>query len=443
MSPRGPGDPPPPLVALIERDLSPGSISVRRVELADDGPSPGDRARGSGGAWSSDTGADHRAPGGARTRADYRPSIARVSARPGSAFEALWDEALLGPLREFLSRPGKGFRGRLVHAGWTLAGGHPGALSPDLPLAIEVLHAGSLIVDDIQDQSETRRGRPALHHMVGAPLALNTGNWMYFWSLELMTRGLPDLVAATIQRRAVSALMRCHQGQALDLATAVTELPRDEIADVVAVSTGLKTGALMELAAALGAMAAGADLSRCDHLAHFGHDLGVGLQMLDDLGSLIAPSRRDKGLEDLSLARLTWPWAWLAEIARASEFDELRGRTRELSRRSARETATRDTSGSRRGNGDAGPRLSGEAASEANAIADRVAEIIAPVARQRVHRHLRNALTTLRHDLAIQDPMGEDARDPADRAPDHPGRAIAAAMAELQGEVERLEKSYG
>ena len=41
---------------------------------------------------------------------------------------------------------------------------------------------------------------------------------------------------------------------------------------------------------------------------------GRALQMLDDLGSLSSPARRDKGREDLRGGRPTWPWAWLAEV---------------------------------------------------------------------------------------------------------------------------------
>ena len=51
----------------------------------------------------------------------------------------------------------------------------------------------------------------------------------------------------------------------------------------------------------------------CSIEAHeFAEAMGTGLQMLDDLGSLACPDRRDKGREDLRAARPTWPWAWLA-----------------------------------------------------------------------------------------------------------------------------------
>lgn len=227
----------------------------------------------------------------------------------------VWRRALIGPAEAFLARPGKHLRAMLVDAAWKLAGGHEGSALPEqLALIVELLHAGSLIVDDVQDGSEQRRGGAALHHVVGAPLAINTGSWMYFWALaEIEHLGLPPARELEAHRLATTALVRCHQGQALDLATRVTELAVHDVARVVDAVTRLKTGELCKLAARLGALAAGAEGSLAHALASLGEHVGVALQMLDDLGALASPSRRDKGREDLRAARPTWPWAWLAE----------------------------------------------------------------------------------------------------------------------------------
>ena len=123
---------------------------------------------------------------------------------------------------EFLSRPGKELRTTIVRAGWLLGGGEPAAMPDRLPLVIELLHAGSLIIDDVEDGSDERRGAPALHHVVGVPLAINTGSWMYFWALaELAELGLPPATELAAHRAAAATLVRCHQGQALDLATRI------------------------------------------------------------------------------------------------------------------------------------------------------------------------------------------------------------------------------
>ncbi len=220
---------------------------------------------------------------------------------------AIWRRALAGPAADFLARPGKELRTTIVRAGWILGGGAPTAMPDELPLVIELLHAGSLIVDDVEDDSLERRGAPALHRLVGAPLAINTGSWMYFWALA----ELAELAPAALPL-AAHTLVRCHQGQALDLATRIADLDVADVPAVVAATTRLKTGALCTFAAELGAMAAGADAETRAAIGRFALAMGTGLQMLDDVGSLSA-TRREKGREDLRAGRPTWPWAWLAE----------------------------------------------------------------------------------------------------------------------------------
>lgn len=242
----------------------------------------------------------------------------------------LWERALAGPAREFLRRPGKALRGRLVETAFRLAGGEE--LSTELPAALELLHAGSLVLDDIQDASSERRGAPALHRLCGTGLAINTANWMVFWSVQMIAQARfpAPQAAAEAQRRTALALVACHQGQALDLALPVGELEPSEIAEVVAASTRLRTASLTELAAALGALAAGAEQATVAELGALGHQLGVGLQMLDDLGGLCAASRRPKGIEDLANGRPTWPWAWAAERATPAGLAALQAEARQV-----------------------------------------------------------------------------------------------------------------
>lgn len=245
------------------------------------------------------------------------PGELRVPAR-------LWERALFGPLREIARRPGKEFRGQLTHVAWELAGG-TGRLQLEIPAIVEAYHLGSLIVDDIEDGSELRRGAPALHRLVGVPLALNAGNWLYFWPGVLLARaGFRPEVELALRRAIDRAVLSCHYGQALDLSVRVTELHHDEVAAVVYATTRLKTGSLMELAAELGAIAAGASTERIRVLANLGRDIGVALQMLDDLGGIAVARRSHKGREDLIAARPSWVWAWLAETVDHVTYRRLR-----------------------------------------------------------------------------------------------------------------------
>lgn len=225
---------------------------------------------------------------------------------------AVWRRALAGPAEEFLARPGKELRAALVRIGWLLAGGGEAAMPERLALVIELLHAGSLIVDDVEDAAVERRGAPALHQLVGVPLAINTGSWMYFWALaELAQLELAPSAQLAAYRATCTTLVHCHQGQALDLAVRIPDLAITDVPNVVAATTRLKTGALCALATSLGAHALSAPPAVANATAALGAATGTALQMLDDLGSLT--TRRHKGREDLRGMRPTWPWAWLAE----------------------------------------------------------------------------------------------------------------------------------
>jgi geranylgeranyl pyrophosphate synthase len=307
---------------------------------------------------------------------------------------ALWEAALLEPARDVLTRPSKLFRSRLVRMAARLAGARH--IPAALPALLEMIHTGSLVVDDIQDDSSQRRGAACLHRLHGVPLALNTGNWLYFWPLTLLdTLGLPGAMAARMRQRMCAAMFRCHFGQALDLALPVGQLDRASVPAVVAAATRLKTGALTALAAEVGALAAGAPAATIAALRCFGHRLGVALQMLDDLGNL-ADGDDDKRHEDLRLGRPTWPWAWAAEDLDDRAFADLQ--------REARVLNAHALAG---GRGDAAP------------LAARLRAAIGPRGRREASRLLDQAFDQLRGALG----------------PDADLQALAA-------EIARLEAAY-
>jgi geranylgeranyl pyrophosphate synthase len=251
-----------------------------------------------------------------RALAALAPSAASVPRR-------LWAKALRDPLAEMLGRPGKEFRGRLTTLAYRLAGGR-GEPPAALGAMLEIIHAGSMIVDDIEDDSRVRRGRPALHRMFGLPLALNAGNWMYFYPYELAGQlGLPAPAELELRQQLGRVMLDCHYGQALDLAARIGEVPQRCLADVALATSTLKTGRLMKLAAAAGALVAGGSPLVVGAVAGFGEQLGVGLQMLDDLGNLSGATAPDKRFEDLRGGRVTWAWAWGAALLDERVFGSL------------------------------------------------------------------------------------------------------------------------
>ena len=167
-----------------------------------------------------------------------------------------------------------------------------------------MIHAGSLVVDDIEDGSITRRGKPALHIRYGLPIALNAGNWLYFWPCQLIKAlNLPRRTALSVYECYHRTLLRAHFGQAMDLGSRVDRLLQTRVPDVCIATMELKTGALMGFAMMLGAAIAGPAEAVTSLMDEFGRDLGVALQMFDDLGNVLGIREPAKRYEDLVLYR--------------------------------------------------------------------------------------------------------------------------------------------
>ncbi len=237
--------------------------------------------------------------------------------------QRLWDQGLNDPVKQFLSRSGKGIRAELVNELFRVSGGSgdaPRAISE----AIELLHAGSLIIDDIEDDSNERRGKPTLHREIGIPLALNTGNWMYFQAFDkLATSPFNSRTRHRILEVTTRTILRCHEGQALDLSARIDLLSPEEIYPTAQAISRLKTGGITELAAWLGATAANAPRETRRALSRFGAGVGMCLQMFNDLLELRRFANGDERSDDLRNLRVTWPWAWATKIISGTELSAL------------------------------------------------------------------------------------------------------------------------
>ncbi|MEM8736047.1 MAG: polyprenyl synthetase family protein, partial [Planctomycetota bacterium] len=230
------------------------------------------------------------------------------------------------PANRFLTSTGKQIRAGLVNESYRAAGGQ-GQAPSQIAQAIELLHAGSLIVDDIEDDSQTRRGRPTLHREVGLPVALNIGNWFYFRSLECLSSSpIPGRLSHAMLHRSIKTIRRCHEGQALDLGVSVQDVAVNEMYSIAREISKLKTGGLTSLAAWLGAASSGVGSVPRRALARFGMSAGNCLQMKNDLQELTNFVEGDPRCDDLRNMRITWVWAWTSKLARHSQTGELRQR---------------------------------------------------------------------------------------------------------------------
>jgi geranylgeranyl diphosphate synthase type I len=155
-----------------------------------------------------------------------------------------------------------------------------------LPLAagIQLVHDFSLIHDDIEDQSDTRRGRPAVWKLWGLAQGINTGDGLLIVAHLALHRmieaGVPAEVALEVIRRFDQTILTVCEGQFLDLSYE-GDLSIGE-ADYLAMISR-KTAALVAAAGGLGAIVGGADATTATALFDFGQNLGLAFQIQDDV----------------------------------------------------------------------------------------------------------------------------------------------------------------
>jgi Polyprenyl synthetase len=112
------------------------------------------------------------------------------------------------------------------------------------------------------------------------------------------------------------------QSQAIDLGSRVDRLPQSCVAEVCRASMALKTGALMVFAMVLGGAIGGATKETIFALDEFGRELGVALQMFDDLGNVLGIREPSKRYEDLTLCRPSWAWACAAKTSSPNGYQQ-------------------------------------------------------------------------------------------------------------------------
>jgi geranylgeranyl pyrophosphate synthase len=254
--------------------------------------------------------------------------------RFGGKVETELDASLLVLVRDILDRPSKRFRARAVEIGAQFGTENSDRVADWIKRCaevIEILHTGSLVIDDIEDQSTMRRGAPCLHQTYGAELAINAGNWMYFWPLAMIGEGgFGPERELLIYRAYHRMVLEAHAGQALDTGVVIDQVEQSRVRDVCLASMELKSGAPMALALVLGAIVSGAPEGHIEALEAFGHGLGVGLQMFDDLGNFTGKKDPGKRYEELRNRRPSWVWVKAAELGDAAAYADFKCAVRSL-----------------------------------------------------------------------------------------------------------------
>ena len=191
-------------------------------------------------------------------------------------------ESLARAVSDAVLSPGKRFRPLVTLAAGDFAGASKEASLP-IAVAIEYVHAASLVLDDLpsMDNARRRRGRPALHVVHGTATSELASVCLVARAFELVG-GAPGIAAGTrarLARELAEAVEACCGGQAADLGASPAGLTLEELEGIHA----QKTGALFVAAVRGGALAGGAREPVLDALTRFGRNVGLAFQITDDL----------------------------------------------------------------------------------------------------------------------------------------------------------------
>jgi geranylgeranyl diphosphate synthase type I len=213
-----------------------------------------------------------------------------------SNLEAL-NKGIAEPIWEILDRGGKRWRPALFLLICEALGKN---IDNCLDFAIipEVIHNGTLIVDDLEDSSELRRGKPCTYRIFGVDVAVNVGNAMYYLPLLPLMEKKAELPAETlsdIYEVYVQEMINLSLGQAMDITwhrgiANADNLDEEDYLQMCA----YKTGTLARMSAKISAVLAGANKELVEKLGRFAESIGIAFQMQDDVLDLTGKEFAEK-----------------------------------------------------------------------------------------------------------------------------------------------------
>ena len=183
-----------------------------------------------------------------------------------------------------------------------------------LAAVVEILHAATLVHDDVIDMAQTRRGRPSANVQWGNHTCVLAGDWLYMQAFQIALRErnfhILDLLISLTQLMVEGELIQLERIGKVE----ITEADCMEIVD-------RKTAGLFSVCAKLGAVMGGADTAVEERLGEYAWNLGMAFQLIDDLLDFTS---REKTLgkpvgNDLREGKITLPMVYALEQATMEE----------------------------------------------------------------------------------------------------------------------------
>jgi octaprenyl-diphosphate synthase len=192
--------------------------------------------------------------------------------------------------------------------------GHPGESAIHLGAVVEIVHAATLVHDDVIDDARTRRGRPSANAQWGNHTSVLAGDWLYMEAFQVALRErnfhVLELLIGLTQMMVEGELLQLERIGRIE----VSEADCMELVD-------RKTARLFSVCAKLGALVSGADSQTEERLGEYAWNLGMAFQLVDDLLDFTS---RETVLgkpvgNDLREGKVTLPLVYALEQASSEE----------------------------------------------------------------------------------------------------------------------------
>ena len=172
---------------------------------------------------------------------------------------------------------------------------------------VEFVHTASLIHDDIEDNADLRRGKPAAHITYGLDTALNAGSWLYFEAPVCINQiDASDSLKLELYKTYTNELRRLHLGQAMDIFWHRNAEVFPALEEYLAMVKS-KTGTLASLSAKLGCIAGGLTSTDAENFGSIAADIGIGFQIIDDVINLTTGNPGKKRGDDIVEGKKSLP----------------------------------------------------------------------------------------------------------------------------------------
>ena len=149
-----------------------------------------------------------------------------------------------------------------------------------LGAVVEIIHTATLVHDDIIDEAQTRRGRPAANTQWGNAKCVLAGDWLYMQAFKIAVQERNFQVLDTL----IDLTQAMVEGELLQIERLGKAITMDEHFELIY----RKTACLFSVCMKLGGILAGASEAEQHRLADYGRNLGMAFQIVDDVLDLTA-----------------------------------------------------------------------------------------------------------------------------------------------------------